>query len=264
MDKPKGLTVEALERHLVPIHFTLNQDGREIGHIISAFVLEVRGYWFLITAGHCLREIEEFRENGVRIKNVGLMDSLPESAPHKQLVPYHYDPDEIFWCFDEGGAIDYGVLPLDDYRSMLEKNGVIALDEQTWKATVDDADLYVLLGVVGELTKSDCNVANISRGVASIEPVENVKGVFSKADIPMFYGKFPKNERTLSPKGMSGGPIFAVQIIDGKLRYWLHAIQSQWVSGTREIAACPIFPIANLIEDTLREIENEQYGETRE
>ena len=80
----------------------------------------------------------------------------------------------------------------------------------------------------------------------------------------MFYGKFPKNERTLSPKGMSGGPIFAVQIIDGKLRYWLHAIQSQWVSGTREIAACPIFPIANLIEDTLREVENEKYGETRE
>ena len=66
--------------------------------------------------------------------------------------------------------------------------------------------------MLGDLTSSDARIVDISRGVATIDPIADVEGDFSKAPIPMFYGKFPKNEHHFTPKGMSGGPILTAFI----------------------------------------------------
>ena len=49
--------------------------------------------------------------------------------------------------------------------------------------------------------------------------------------------------------GMSGGPIFGVKLVDGRLRYWVIGIQSSWVERSRVICFCPSLPFFALIKE---------------
>ena len=52
--------------------------------------------------------------------------------------------------------------------------------------------------------------------------------------------------------GMSGGPIFAIKWIDSQnIRYWVVAVQSSWLRSERILAACPILPLVNAIEQSI-------------
>jgi hypothetical protein len=56
-----------LQDPFVPILATFTKDGEKpVEGVISAFVIEVLGIWYLMTAGHCITVIEENRARGYK------------------------------------------------------------------------------------------------------------------------------------------------------------------------------------------------------
>ena len=57
---------------------------------------------------------------------------------------------------------------------------------------------------------------------------------------PRLYFDVALGAGVTSIKGMSGGPVFALQhVANGKLRYWLVGVQSSWLPDKRIVAVCP-------------------------
>ena len=254
---PKGIYVEQVEQHLLPIYFVLKKGSQFEYMLFSGFVIEVDSLLFHVTAGHCLKKIEEFVEAGWEVKQTRLLDNFKKDANHKNAVPFQYEPSECFYLFRDDGAPDYGLLSLEEYRGPLEANGVVGLDESTWLQQPDEPEMFVLVGILDEATTVGKEKITITHGVATVEPVETPEGEFSEPEFPRFYAKLPKNDYGFLPLGMSGGPVFVLRLVDGEIKYWLHAIQSSYFRATREISACFATPflielkkvVQSLLED---------------
>lgn len=48
-----------LNKHFVPLHFHFSKDGINKHPVISAFVISISNEWFLVTAAHCLADVEK-------------------------------------------------------------------------------------------------------------------------------------------------------------------------------------------------------------
>ena len=103
-----ALTVR-LMRHVVAIYFDfmVNQQRRQFAH--TAFVFSVENRWMLMTAGHCVTEIEQARALGGELKKCLLFDCMGENAVWAHPVPFPYD---AAYPMNIGVKenIDYGVL----------------------------------------------------------------------------------------------------------------------------------------------------------
>ena len=77
MSVPETDIVSYFERHIVPLVFTFTRGGQTHRFHVTAFVLSVGGQWFLVTAGHCLAEVDELSaEHGYTLEGCCLVDSL--------------------------------------------------------------------------------------------------------------------------------------------------------------------------------------------
>ena len=56
---PKDEVVGFFNQHMVPIFFTFKKEEKRHSGIITAFVLSILDEWFLVTAGHCIEQIED-------------------------------------------------------------------------------------------------------------------------------------------------------------------------------------------------------------
>ena len=73
-----------LQDPFVPILATFTKDGEKpVEGVISAFVIEVLGIWYLMTAGHCITVIEENRARGYKA-TFSLPDHLGPQKRFKQ------------------------------------------------------------------------------------------------------------------------------------------------------------------------------------
>jgi hypothetical protein len=73
-----------LQDHFVPVLATFTKDGEKpVEGIISAFVIEVLGFWYLMTAGHCITEIEKNRAKGYAANSRYATISARKSASSK-------------------------------------------------------------------------------------------------------------------------------------------------------------------------------------
>lgn len=58
---------------------------------MTALVLSVAEQWFLVTAGHCIVEIEEITDvHGCQIAGCWPIDSLGLGAEHSEPIPFAY------------------------------------------------------------------------------------------------------------------------------------------------------------------------------
>lgn len=238
-------------RHVVAVILTF-QKGPEIQNLaVTAFVLSVADHWFLITAGHCIRQIEAMTEQlGYELANCQLIDSLGLAASHLESIPFVYK-DSNPTCLSDDYAFDYGVMVLSPYyRQLLEANNIQALNEEVWKKQPANVDFYMLLGIPSELVKVDSEYIAIGSTLHRVEPVDEKPEGFTQVDAPLFYGRITLREGMTSIQGMSGGPIFAFHLNEkGELRYWLTALQSRWLPESHYIAACPTRLLGNFLEE---------------
>jgi hypothetical protein len=232
--------VSFFERHLVPMIFTFTRSGDTHHVTITAFVLSVADEWFLVTAAHCLRLVDEMSaEPGCKFAGCRLVDSLGPTARHFTPIPFAYEQAAPI-CVSEDPDYDYGVIPLSGYyRQLLDNNGIVPLNEEVWRCQPSDPDFYLLVGMPSELFDASPSAMTVGGALLYLDELCEKPDGFSGGDGPMFYGRLSPLMGLGSIKGMSGGPVLAFKANERKeLRYWVVALQSRWLPDSRYIAAC--------------------------
>jgi hypothetical protein len=115
-DDPQTALSNLLHRHCVNIQATerLPNGASSAGKstifiVISAFVMDVDSRWFLVTAGHCLKEIETAEQQGCTFENWALDDAIHPGAKHQTRIPLDYRNTVKFPYYEPGGA-DYALF----------------------------------------------------------------------------------------------------------------------------------------------------------
>ncbi|MDD2694622.1 MAG: hypothetical protein PHD58_01690 [Anaerolineales bacterium] len=232
--------VHFFHKHLVPILFTVQEGSISRQFIITAFVLSVENHWFLVTAGHCLREIETLKANGTKIISCALIDKMGDGAKHVENIPFAYEnafpeysPDELEY--------DYGVIALSRYYcQLLEANNIKPLTEEVWDLQPNKFDFYKLIGVPYELLEITPEYINITSALFDVEPLNKWPNGIAKTSSPQFIGKITLGKGIQNIEGTSGGPIFGFrENPPGTLKYWLVALQSRWRPTSQIVIGCP-------------------------
>lgn len=244
--------VQFFHRHVVPIHLSFKKGSEREACIITSFVMSIYEQWFLITAGHCIEDIEENLTKGYEIERCRLIDFMGSGAQHKEPIPFDYrESAATKLCYDP--TYDYGILFLNEqYVRLLKANGIQALTEEVWEKQPAQVDYYMLLGVVGKLSEATPNSALITSSIHKVTGLQNRPNDFAETSAPTFWGKVHLNDPVTDIAGMSGGPVFSIQRNEnGELRYWLHAIQSRWLPSQQLIAACLARPIGIFLKEVM-------------
>jgi len=235
----------------------------------SAFILSINNQWYLATAGHILRDLEERLASGRRLVASNLMDGIA-SGRDLEPIPFDLDPAKYWFEYNENEGIDYALLPLrEGFVRPLKSVGVQAIDESYICGLDTDATEFYLLGVPYEVIKTTSHRAN-GRVHFSTEmgtpllPLKRVlePPVFMRKAFPRFYAKVPCDNAISkglaapsSIEGMSGGPIIAVKRTSPTSgTYWLLGIQSCWDPKSRIIAANPALPLIHLLRKKEKKI----------
>lgn len=223
---------------------------------VSAFVISVRNIWFLVTAGHILRDLDERLRAGRKIVKSGLMDGLVSRKSFH--IPFNLGDTPKWYVCDDG--LDYALIPLRPaFVRQLIAGGVCALGENAWTNIPDSPDGCFLVGFPNQgadITITPDGV-NFSLGTPLIpvrlvdDPPEILKRGANRiyAKVPTVNADADGKKITLTDiDGISGGPLFVVKNTDEhKFRYWVVAIQSGWAPQSRVLAACPIQPLVDAV-----------------
>jgi len=249
-------------RHLVALvvdYIQLDENGKQISDEklvgFSAFIMSFDGEWFLVTAGHSLKEGIEDKVATGRVKLLGasIQDNFgPDAKSH---LPTIIDYDSIpKWYIDDAEfGLDLGMIHLRDlYRKGLETNGVVPISEANWQNQPDNMLVdYCLFGFPEELvgeTKTEPGptgemlTASINPLLLHVERTDTSHREITPTVLPWFIGKVNTAPFGLkSIVGMSGGPIFGFKVYpNGELRYWVVALQSRWDPISKTVYGCPL------------------------
>lgn len=253
----KGEVVSFFSQHIIPIYFSFQKEEKHQEFIITSFLFSVSDYWFLLTAGHCFKEIEEkLLKNGWFLNKSCMIDCLGLNARFTEPIPFPFKIEETIYFpdfLDYDLAYDYGLYPLSEYyRKLLLTNNVKPLNEEVWKKESDRFDLYVLVGIPSELIEYDEDDIEFSTNLFYPDTVDFKPAGFSDVSLPQIYAKIHLNDAIRSIEGMSGGPLFGLRKNDnGELRYWLVGLLSRWLPESHYIAVCPTKYIGKIIESLL-------------
>ncbi len=245
-----------MSRHLVAYTYSyhsFNDDG-SLYHagtvVISGFLLELDGLLFWVTAGHCLKELDEKINNKlVRIVDGGYLDYFGSEACHHHMYPFIYRPGEAFYVENPTTALDFALITLNglQIRCFLENKNV-PIGRANWEHQASlQFDFYYMLGIPADavVTKTHageatCMAAPVLIAIDRLDsPVAH--GALSN---DWFAGKIAAGVTRTDIKGMSGGPIYGFRkIADGRLAYHVVALQSRWLPVSRIIFGCslPLF-----------------------
>lgn len=247
---------------------------RQPGHILfSSFVVSVQNIWFLITAGHVLKDIEKRIKLGRRIVKTRIIDSF-QNSKNTMSMPFDFDDAIKIPIYKSEDGIDYGAIMLKAFyvRSLLA-GGTRAFNEKEYEDIPDKADKYFLLGFPTQAMEVKQTYSEIGGNVSidigcpliQIHPVDDPPAELQKKE-KRFYAKVPIIEGNRSAKdgkltdieGMSGGPIIAVKKIDSEIiRYWIIAVQSGWLKSENILAACYMEPFINALQKCIKKLKRE-------
>ena len=235
----------AASKHFVSM--TYRADLPDVGaqnqlHFASCFRVELKGYWWLVTAGHVINGLNAAIDQGARVRDFNLHDKLAGNS-FDFSVPIDYESDS--WVVVEGlpDGADYAACPLISlYRRCLEVGGIQAIAEQAWgPPPFDQYDHWLLAGIPKESLEvvEGKNVLKLTLMPASpCEPPINTTFLPSPNKV---YGRLITQPELDGVSirdidGMSGCPVFGVNIHDGKVTYWLIGVQSSWYRDSRTVA----------------------------
>jgi hypothetical protein len=242
-----------LLRHCVAIYynFRINDERRQFVH--TAFLLAVEGRWLLMTAGHCVREIETARAQGGVLTQCMLIDSMGEGAVHYHPVPFPYD-DAYPMHIGVNERIDYGVLvPRENTCHLLAANGIEPFDEDAWDTDPGEIQDLLLVGFPAELNVLQGDRVTFTASMFRVTRYPERPEDFPEEEVDIyFYGRAIEHPLgTL--RGCSGGPIVAISPPDqeGTARYHLVAMQVSTLG--RDIKGMLMPPLGQLIRELLRD-----------
>ena len=263
-----NVALRLLSRHFVSLtwldctpcpHANANHHNRT-PHDASAFVISVSDEWFLVTAGHILKDLHDAKKNGQSLTDFAINDSW---CSNKDTLPIPISATDIFensqYVYEKDIGIDCGYIPLGQHhKKLLEANGIVPAREQEWEKEFSyKYDYFMMLGVPTQLTRMEGAKYIPSLVWINIQAIDadKIPNHMSKR-CPRFYGKLDPElacdrtgERLNDIEGMSGGLIIGFRQNEiGELRYWALAIQSSWDRPTRTIAGCPLRILREMIQ----------------
>ncbi|MGE0349449.1 hypothetical protein [Hydrogenophaga sp.] len=240
--------IETFARHLVPVYLELrNSDGSSLPFLFSAFAVQVRGNWLLVTAGHCLQKVGALRNQGWSIERARLIDALSIASKYSDPVPFDYDAALPTVPLD-GELMDYGLLILGDLEAaQLEANGVVPLDEGAWPDDQVRPELFFVCGVPDHGAQLATNQVRLKAISALLKSLDTCPAELEEHPLRCYFEVVPTDQLP-SMVGISGGPIFAARFVEGSMKYWIWGIQSS------QAGAFPMKPYiaANLVAPLVR------------
>jgi len=261
LEQVRALIFRLFQRHFVALHVSFTKSGAApIDATYSAFLMSVADHWYLVTAGHCVDEITKMLNRGYRI-TCELMDNLDVGAKFKNPIPFAYEPSEAI-SLAEFGA-DFGVIELPEmYRRLLAANNMEPLSEKGWRLRPENYEpfRYLLVGIPNELTRKHGSAIHYMPSIHPVEKLTERPDYIDEPAVPTFYGKIVLGDDLSSIRGMSGGPIFRLQEVNGSVKYWLHALQSTWYSTERTVVA----PLVESLGDALERVQDLRSAQERQ
>lgn len=255
-----------LNRHLVSmvlIYWHLDEKGNSEGKPLiaacSGFVMTFGEAWFLATAGHVLKELDELIAHPfVKVVDSFLVDSLGSQATHKDHIPFTYEENKRGYAYADG--LDYGLVALSyNDRLLLEANGIVPVAIENWlNQDIDRCKGFALIGIpmdwVSHERRGTSDGLVIGALLASVKRLHEPPPGADEVKYERFMGELSrKMETEHGLEGASGGPIVGFYDDEqGKLSYWVVALQSKCIDK-RYILGCPVKLFGQQLLDGMRE-----------
>jgi hypothetical protein len=246
----------------------LDAEGNPFGDVefycYSASIISINGVWNILTAGHIIERIENsINSKASKLLEIQLIDTLGTNSRKGVSFPFDYKNALKFFIHNDEKGIDFGLILLNEmYASLLQKNGVIPLTESNlYHGNHPLIDKFWMLGIPKMLIKQykiqiDQKHYKITGQVSPA--VIGVKRNFEYrseegCESPYFVGDLADSGYQIDDiDGMSGGPIIGFS--EDLKRYWIFAIQSNWLRYSRVIFGCNASTIYSVIQKKLDEI----------
>jgi hypothetical protein len=248
--------LEAVGKHFVTMSARQTPPGGDQAHVFvaSGFVIFVEGFWFYVTAGHVIRDIQSAIAAGSTFDTWRLGDQAARS-PFDSGIPYDFNADEWIVVRDERVGLDYAAFVLRElYWKGLRSGGIIPIGRETWGDHVTEYHQWMLIGVPAETVTYDG--VTIIRAKLVSTPLKETDTPETAGDKVenQFYAKLVDGSEAVvkSVEGMSGGPIFATYKVENGLAYKVIGIQSAWYPTSRVVAACPFSSLGFGLEEAVR------------
>lgn len=232
---------------------------------ISGFVMSFEDRWYLATAGHVVKAIENNRTNGLtRSRSFGIIDHGGVEAVHRESYPFDYESAEKYWVEDEDG-LDFGFIEIKPfYRKLMEANSVTAIDESHWDRDESEYEEYFVMGLpsdqqirLGGIERDEVTLEGWARIIVmpilkvsddDAPPQKSTQVIFARV----------RDERVTNVKdvdGFSGSPVFGMGPKDeqGRLPYRVVAMQYAWDQKKRVVILSPVRTFARLFQQHLAE-----------
>lgn len=246
-------------------HLLINWENVDTGkrqpRVYSGFFMGHRDYFFWVTAGHVIHEIQALLANPkFRVKEARLRDGRPLSDKFASSVPVSIEADQMLGIDaeteEEAFGLDFGILRLSPlvFAGLLSNPGTLFLpaEDSLGGGMEQAAGLYVI-GAPGERVRRASSI-DVQFEIHCL-PVRLLSN--APAELRQFprslYGKLvdlgPDNDPMNSIVGMSGGPVFAVEYrTEEEFGFRLVGIQSSWHRPTRQIRVSSIVDVIRFID----------------
>lgn len=226
----------------------------------SAFIVELKGVWVAITAGHVFGDLRKAVATGLVLFNWHIDDSMLDEHQHPPFQ-ISLDLEKDVMDFDVDG-MDYGAYVVDPMaQRALAKRGICPIEEAYWDA--NDFELFPFWTLVG----SPLQLATLQYDGPSIKnhvtvhliplfdrPVglreTKYQRLYAKVDFDSVEGI----DGSFDIGGMSGGPIFGTASYPqgDEYDYRLIGIQSAW-DKQGNVAICAAQPFLRALAGLVRQ-----------
>lgn len=239
------------------------------GIAFSAFIMSVRGLWFLVTAGHIIEDINTRLGRGRELRYAKIVDAWSEGNIDKNAIPF---PDIIDqsripqgYVHQESTGLDYAWFFVPRYyRHLLEANGIVPLDEEAWRAVPEQLDAYGAFGFPDRCVIQSHDDAGAYRGLRirplliPYSPEPNPPADFRLKYRRLFFWPSGQPDGSVSRvDGMSGGPVFGYSMQGNEARLWLVGVQSAQLESGLAIV-CPAEPFGRSFEEAMEVVAAER------
>jgi len=226
----------------------------------SCFLLSLKGQWYLVTAGHILRDMSRQAQAKKSVyQNFLLADAFGPYAPNRDQIPFDFDGAQKVFKFDKNTGMDFAFIALRPmYQKLLAANNVIAVTEADWqRRKYTRFEQYFMLGFQDEIVERHV-VPRRNDYVVHGKPIPVFIHIARLKEPPEsearlkswgFVGQIDGAHLVGDLAGMSGGPIFG--ITSGLRKHGIAAIQSGWLPTSRITFGCSIAAFTKMAQQLL-------------
>lgn len=206
------------------------------------------------TIGHVLKQLRTDLESGTKYDTFYIHDKAA-GAGFEYGYPISFDLENWIDVYDEETGVDCAAYPLDYLTIENLKVGRISpIARQAWgnSANLKQYDAMLLVGLPYETFTKTGSQLDISLVMIPIEYCdEDISHITQRKNCVAKLRDSPTDRHINKIDGMSGGPIFGVNNINGQIKYWVIGIQSSWIESRRIVLFNPIIGFFELLEEAI-------------